>query len=142
MTNLQDPRAHTGPMARTSVYLNVEDAHRSIDFYEGLGFKTMERHEAENGHLVHVALDLEGARLGLGEIAAVEDDPDYEAWVSSPLGAGVIVSFHVGDAEAVFERAQAIDATIERPLNEHMGVPSFTVNDPDGYVVTFIEADG
>ncbi len=126
-------------MAETSVYLNVEDAKRSISFYEGLGFKTMERHEAENGRLVHVALDLDGASLGLGEMGAVEDDPEFEAWVSTPLGAGVIVSFTVDDAEAIFERAQAIDATIERPLNEHMGVPSFTLNDPDGYVVSFVE---
>ncbi len=126
-------------MASTSVYLNVNDAQRSINFYEGLGFKTMERSEADNGHLVYVGLDLDGAPLSLGEIAAVEDDPDYESWVSTPLGAGVIVSFHVDDAQAIFERAQAIDATIEQPLNEHMGFPSFTLNDPDGYVVSFLQ---
>lgn len=126
-------------MARTSAYLNVTDAQRSISFYEGLGFKTMERHEAENGHLAHAALDLEGASLGVGEIAAVEDDPEFEEWVSTPLGAGVIVSFHVDDAEELFERAQAIDATIDQPLNDHLGTPSFTLNDPDGYVLTFIE---
>lgn len=129
-------------MARTSAYLNVTDAQRSIDFYEGLGFKTMKRHGADNGRLAHAALDLDGASLGLGEIAAVEDDPDFEEWVSTPLGAGVIVSFHVGDAEAIFERAKAIDATIERPLNDHLGVPSFTLNDPDGYVLTFMETEG
>lgn len=126
-------------MAETSVYLNVEDANRSIDFYEALGFKTMNRHEAQNGHLVHVSLDLDGASLGLGEIGAVEDDPEFEEWVSTPLGAGVIVSFTVDDVETVFERAQASGATIERPLDDHMGVASFTLNDPDGYVVTFIE---
>lgn len=128
-------------MARTSAYLNVTDAQRSIDFYEGLGFKTMNRHEAENGRLAHAAMDLQGATLGLGEIAAVEDDPEYEEWVSSPLGAGVIVSFHVADAEAIFERAKAIDATIDEPLNDHLGVPSFTLNDPDGYVLTFIQTE-
>lgn len=126
-------------MASTSVYLNVNDAQASIGFYEGLGFKTNERHEADNGRLAHAALNLQGASLALGEIAAVEDDPEFEEWVSTPLGAGVIVSFQVDDAETIFERAQAIDATIERPLNDHLGVPSFTLNDPDGYVLTFIQ---
>lgn len=128
-------------MARTSAYLNVTDAQRSIEFYEGLGFKTMHRHEAENGHLAHATLDLDGASLALGEIDAVEDDPGFEDWVSTPLGAGVIVSFHVEDAEAIFERAEAIDATIEQPLNDHLGRPSFTLNDPDGYVVTVIQME-
>lgn len=126
-------------MATTTVYLNVNDAAESISFYEGLGFKTQERHEAENGYLIYAQLDLEGAPLSLGEIAANED-PEFQEWVSTPLGSGVIVSFTLPDLAAVWEKAQATNAEVETPLteDEQMGT-YFALVDPNGYSLMFWE---
>ncbi len=124
-------------MSNTSVYLNVSDASRSIPFYEGLGFKVQQRHEAENGHLMYAELDRRGAKLSLGEIDANED-PEFQDWVSGPLGAGVLISFTVPDIEAAWEQVQHHDVEIEEPLteDEEMGA-YFSIVDPDGYSLMF-----
>lgn len=126
-------------MAETSVYLNVHDAAESIAFYEGLGFKVQQRHEAENGHLSHALLDRGGAKLSLGEIAANED-PEFQAWASDPLGAGVLISFTVPDVEDAWDAVQRLDAEVETPLteDEEMGT-YFGIVDPDGYSLMFWE---
>lgn len=124
-------------MAETSVYLNVHDASTSLPFYESLGFKVNERHEADNGHLMYAELDRRGAKLSLGEIAANED-PDFQAWASDPLGQGVLVSFTVPDIEDAWEAVQQGDVEVEQPYteDEEMGA-HFSIVDPDGYSLMF-----
>lgn len=124
-------------MAETSVYLNVEDASVSIPFYESLGFKVQQRDETEDGHVVYALLDRGGAKLALGEIAA-NDDPGFQEWVSTPLGAGVLISFTVPDVERAWEQVEHTDAEVETPLSEHEGMGAyFGIVDPDGYSLMF-----
>lgn len=125
-------------MGYTSVYINVEDAARSISFYEGLGFKVQERSENDEGIPQYVRLTLEGADLALGEIGA-NDDPEFQSWVDGTLGRGVMVTFVVDDIEPVHEAVQATDAEVDIPYTEDEMGKMFSIVDPDGYSVLFWE---
>jgi predicted enzyme related to lactoylglutathione lyase len=126
-------------MAPCSVFLNVTDITRSLAFYEGLGFAVEQRHERRrDGVLAYVDLAMDGAEVGLGNIA-VNDDPAFRAWVGTPLGAGVVIYVDVADAAAVQRRAERIGATIEQPLEERSYGKVVMLNDPDGYTLAFLE---
>lgn len=128
-----------GPsMASISAFLNVQDIQRSLAFYEELGFEEIDRYETDDGVLHFVDLELDGAILGLGNIES-NDDPSFQDWVSGTLGGGVVLYITVDDVDAVYERAQQADATIEHGPEDRSYGRVFTMNDPDGYVVGFID---
>ncbi len=120
-----------------SVFLNVNNIDKSLEFYERLGFKVDNRYKDEaTGATKFADLSLDGAELGLGSIQA-NDEAEFRAWVSTPLGAGVIVTFNVPNVDAVFATAKKSGATIETPLTDRPYGRVFGVNDPDGYTVMF-----
>lgn len=126
--------------ASLSVFLNVQDIERSIRFYQGLGFKVDALHRGDDpkGPVRYADLSYQGAELGLGHIA-INDDPEYRAWVGTPLGAGVLLYVSVPDVDRVFEKAKAQGALIEYPPQDRSYGRVFGLNDPDGYVVSFIK---
>ena len=125
--------------ASCSVFLNVKDIDRSVEFYKGLGFKVDNLHrDRETGATRYADLSFQGAELGLGHIA-VNDDPEFRAWVGTPLGAGVMVYFSVPNVDRVFEKAKAQRAVIEHEPQDRSYGRVFILNDPDGYVVSFIK---
>lgn len=124
-------------MASTSVFLNVHDIDKSLEFYQALGFKVTSRTRGDDGRTWWADLDLSGAELGLGFIGA-NDDPEYRAWVGTPLGAGVVAYVTVRDVDRVFARAKKAGAVIEHAPQDRSYGRVFTLNDPDGYVVAFI----
>lgn len=124
--------------SKTSVFLNVLDIERSIKFYEGLGFKTVKRYPSRDGKATWYAdLELDGAELSLGHIPA-NSEKTFRDWVATPLGAGVVVYFSVPDVEKHHRLAKEIGAVIEVPLEKRSYGTAFTVNNPDGYTVTFL----
>lgn len=135
-------RARDGaPMASTSVFLNVQNLEKSVEFYGALGFRVAREYRGRGGELRYVDLDLDGAELSLGWIGA-NDDPEFRRWVSGELGAGVIVYVDVPDVDALHERARRAGAVIEAPLEERSYGRAFNLNDPDGYVVCFFTEPG
>lgn len=126
-------------MARgsTSVFLNVHDIERSLAFYKSLGFKVTHETKMENGSVWYADLDLDGAELGLGWIEA-NDDPEYQKWVSTPLGAGVVVYVTVPDVDRLFQRAVEAGAVIEHAPEDRPYGRVTTINDPDGYTLVFL----
>lgn len=124
-------------MASLSVVLNTNDIEKAVSFYQGLGFKTTYKGEDDQGTLTYVDLELEGAELGLAAIQA-SDDPEFRDWVQNPLGAGVLVTITVSDVDGVFEKARDMGAVIEHEPEDRSYGRVFTLNDPDGYVVSFI----
>lgn len=125
-------------MASISAFLNVHDIDASYAFYEALGFQEVDRHETDAGQLHFVDLELDGAILGLGSIES-NDDPSFQAWVSGTLGAGVVLYVTVDDVDAVYDRAVDAGATIEHGPEDRPYGRVFTLNDPDGYVVSFLD---
>lgn len=128
-------------MSGISVFLNVSDIEASVDFYRQLGFKVRDRHEGDDGTLHYATLAMGDAYIELGDIEA-NDDPEFQEWVSTPLGAGVLIHVVVDgpdQVDAVHDRARELGATIETPPEDRPYGRAFTLNDPDGYVITFLK---
>lgn len=121
----------------TSVFLNVRDIEKSLAFYRALGFKVKGEHKGRTGKLAYADLSLAEAELGLGAIDS-NDDPEFREWVSTPLGAGVLVYFTVPNVDKSWRLAQAAGATVEMPITDRPYGRMFTVTDPSGYSISFI----
>lgn len=123
--------------ATTSVFLNVTQIAKSLEFYRALGFRVLKEYKDKAGSTTYADLAFQGAELGLGHIPS-NDDPAFRAWVGTPLGAGVVTNFSVPDVDKVHAAAKAIKADIEMPPTDRPYGRMLTVNDPDGYTLSFL----
>lgn len=123
--------------ASLSVFLNSNNLEKSLEFYTTLGAKVKKLYKDEDGTPTYADLNLAGAEISLGNIAA-NDDPSFRQWVSTPLGAGVIVYVTVPNVDRWYDRAVSESLVIEQPITDRPYGRLFTVNDPDGYTVTFV----
>ncbi len=131
-------------MASINAFLNVHDIDASLAFYEQLGFEVEDSYSSDEGQLWYADLELDGAYLSLGAIDA-NDDADFQDWVSTPLGAGVALYITVDgpdQVDAIHDRAREAKATIEHGPEDRPYGRVFTLNDPDGYVVSFLATPG
>ena len=130
--------------AEISVMFNVKDVDRSVAFYRSLGFTTRWQWKGEDGRLVYAGVGIGEAVIALGRISEEENSEyrNYRAWVSTPLGAGVIVNVELRKVEGVYARAKKAKVDIESRLWRWPYGTAFTVNDPDGYVVKFLRPVG
>jgi catechol 2,3-dioxygenase-like lactoylglutathione lyase family enzyme len=130
--------------AEISVMFNVKDVERSVAFYRSLGFTSRWRWKGDDGRLEYAGVGIGGAVIALGRISGEENAAyrDYRAWVSTPLGAGVIVNVELRNVEGVYARAKKAKVDIECRLRTWPYGTAFTVNDPDGYVVKFLRPVG
>jgi catechol 2,3-dioxygenase-like lactoylglutathione lyase family enzyme len=128
-----------------SVMFNVKDVDRSVAFYRSLGFTVRWKWEGDDGSLAYAGVGIGDAVIALGKITPGGGGREYRSytkWVSSPLGAGVIVNVELRPVEAVYARAKKAKAKIESRLREWPYGTAFTINDPDGYVVKFLRPKG
>lgn len=123
--------------ASISVFLNSQNLDKSLEFYTTLGAKVKKLYKDEDGTPTYADLNLAGAEISLGNISA-NDDPAFRQWVSTPLGAGVIVYVTVTNVDRWYDRAVSESLVIETPITDRSYGRLFTVNDPDGYTITFI----
>ena len=121
-----------------SVFLNVSNIEKSLEFYRNVGFRVARTYKDDEGKVTWADLALQGAEFGLGHIPS-NDDPAFQQWVGTPLGAGVVVYFTVPNVDRYHKLAVAARATIEMPLTERPYGRMFTLNDPDGYTISFIQ---
>jgi catechol 2,3-dioxygenase-like lactoylglutathione lyase family enzyme len=138
-------RAMTAPVkAEMSVMLNVKDVERSVRFYKSLGFDVRWEMKGDDDRLNYAGVGMGDAVIALGKIP--KDlrgmSKDYAEWVSSPLGAGVMVTVELDPVEEVHAKAKKAKAPIDSPLSERLYGTAFMVNDPDGYVVRFLRPKG
>ncbi|MDE1837326.1 MAG: VOC family protein [Euryarchaeota archaeon] len=131
--------------AAMSVMLNVKDVDRSVKFYEALGFQVRWKWEGDDGKADYAGVGIGDAVIALGRIPkdrmAGQYD-DYAKWVSTPLGAGVIVTVELRPVERIYERAKKAKAEIESRLSKRPYGTAFMLNDPDGYVIRFLRPTG
>ena len=131
--------------AEISVMFNVADVDRSVAFYRSLGFTLRWKWSNDEGTTEYAGVGLGGAVLALGRIppkGELGGYGDYRKWVSSPLGAGVIVNIELRGVERLYERARRAKVPIESRLRQWPYGTAFTINDPDGYVVKFLRPKG
>ncbi|MGI0053803.1 MAG: VOC family protein [Thermoplasmata archaeon] len=130
--------------AEISVMFNVADVDRSLAFYRSLGFTRRWQWKGEDGRSAYAGVGLGGAVIALGRISRGTggEYEGYEQWISTPLGAGVIVNVELRNVEGAYARARKAKAKIESQLRAWPYGTAFTINDPDGYVVKFLRPKG
>ena len=130
--------------AEMSVMLNVKDVERSVKFYKSLGFDTRWENPGDDAHLDYAGVGIGDAVIALGRIPKDRRGmaKDYADWVSTPLGAGVMVTVELDAVEKIYELAKKANAPIDSPLSERLYGTAFMVNDPDGYVIRFLRPKG
>jgi uncharacterized glyoxalase superfamily protein PhnB len=121
-----------------SVTLNVEDLPRALAAYKALGFRVDDAWKDDKGETTYTELSYRGAEVGLAHIPS-NDDKEFRNWVSTPLGAGVVVQLTVPDVDAVHDRAKKAGFKVEVPPADRSYGRVMTLNDPDGYVLSFYE---
>ncbi len=130
--------------AEMSVMLNVKDVERSLKFYRALGFDTRWETKGDDGRLAYAGVGIGDAVIALGRIPKDRTAmaKDYADWVSTPLGAGVMVTIELDGVEKIYDLAKAAKVPIDSPLSERLYGTAFMVDDPDGYVVRFLRPKG
>ncbi len=130
-TTTSGPHVPTGLRALTP-YLIARDAARAIAYYE----------EVFGAALLYPPITGDDGRIGHAELR-IEDsvlmiaDEHPEVGAVSPEtvgGTAVMLTLHVPDADATFERAVAAGATAERPVElQFYGARSGVIRDPFGH---------
>jgi PhnB protein len=115
-------------------YLIVQGAAAALDFYKrALGATEVMRMEGPGGKVMHAEI-----RLGDSIVMLADEFPDMGH--KSPLALGgspVGIALYVQDVDAVFARALAAGATVQRPVKDQFyGDRSGTLKDPFGHVWT------
>jgi PhnB protein len=110
-------------------YLHVDNASAAIDWYvRVLGAQVRERHQLENGQIVHSELDLHGNMLCVADLSTGLPQPDRYDQVAITLYA------IVPDVDNVFNRAIEAGARVDRPLaNQDYGQRNGGFIDPFGH---------
>jgi catechol 2,3-dioxygenase-like lactoylglutathione lyase family enzyme len=131
--------------AEMSAMFNVRDVDRSVKFYQQLGFDVRWKWKGDDGKLDYAGVGMGDAVIALGRIPSDRNlgpNDDYAKWVSTPLGAGVIISVELRGVEKVYARAKKRKVAIESRLSKRPYGTAFMINDPDGYVVRFLRPTG
>jgi uncharacterized glyoxalase superfamily protein PhnB len=121
----------TTAIATIQPYICVSPATEAIAWY-GAVFEAVEtvRYTGDDGRIGHAEISIGGAEVMLS-------DPYPEMDVVSPLElGGTTTTLHLTlpDVDAVFSRAAAAGATIERePTDQPYGLRSMTLRDPFGH---------
>ncbi len=124
---------HQNPEYPTSsVYLNVRDAAKAIEFYQ-TGFGATERYrltDTPTGRIVHAELEIEG-----GLVMLAEENPIWGNLSPAALGGTpVTLCLIVDNADLIFDRAVAAGATVKMPLaDQFYGFRSGNLEDPFGH---------
>ncbi|MDQ6665851.1 MAG: VOC family protein [Acidobacteriota bacterium] len=114
-----------------SVYLMVNDGNAALDFYQRAFAAIVTETYPYEGKLGHATLKVNGSDVMLSD-----EFPGAITGVRSPKSLGgttCSVSLSVDDADAWFERAQAADAEVIRPLKDEFYRRSGKLRDPFGH---------
>jgi PhnB protein len=121
-------------MAEISPYLMYEDAAAAMEFLStAFGFREVVRsHAPDDGRVWHAEMELDGARIYLGQPESGYRNPNH-------LG-GVTVSVHVyvEDVDRHYARAKEAGVTITSEIDDRdYGDRRYHAVDPEGQVWVF-----
>lgn len=127
-------------MTSISPQLTVDDVSKSMEYYgRVLGFTQGLALRGEDGAVMHGEVKLGDVTLMFG--AATPDNAATEKLSQgAPKGVGVLLYFNLGDEDIDRYHNDAKDAgakIVEAIDDRFWGDRTFTVEDPDGYVLMF-----
>lgn len=123
--------------------LSVTDIQKSLPFYTDIiGFKVEYSRPEEKFYF----LSLEGSQLMVEEV----NNHWWTGELERPFGRGLNFQIEVGDVSAIIGRLEEAGIALFRPLKEswyrgdgvEFGQLEFLVQDPDGYLLRFIQDIG
>jgi uncharacterized glyoxalase superfamily protein PhnB len=124
--------------------IKVRDMQKSIDFYiKMLGFMTMDKLTRKNGQIAHASVGIDSPLLSLSSIDSVLNPQIKKELETNKFGVGV--RFHFGMTgtrtldEYFLELKKKGVKVVSEPKTEFWGDRIFTIEDPDGYTLTFSE---
>jgi PhnB protein len=112
--------------------LFVSSIERSVEFYEEkLGFDLGFAMTGDGGRMLHASVVNGSVKIMLGYA-----DPSAE----QRLGGGAELYIYAGDVDEYYERVRSAGTELTRDIEDQFwGDRTFTVTDPDGYVLTFAQ---
>lgn len=120
-------------MREVQPILYASSIEQSVAFYqEHLGFELRFAMTGDGGRMVHASLVKDAVTIMLGYKEA--EHPDQR------LGGGAVLYTYVDDVDGYFEQVVAAGTALTEALtDQYWGDRTFTVTDPDGYVLTFAQ---
>ena len=124
--------------------IKVRDMQKSLEFYiKTLGFMTLDKLTRRNGDIAHASVGFDAPVLTLSSIDSVRSPQLKKDLMENKFGVGV--RFHFGMTgsrtldEYFVELKRKGIKVVSEPKTEFWGDRIFTVEDPDGYTLTFSE---
>ena len=128
-------------MPYVSPLLSVNDIARSMDYYERvLGFKKGLALPGEGGKLMHGEVHVADDIHFMFSPAQREGPVAEKLAQGGPKGAGVILYLDLGeqDIDQYYNDVKRAGARfVEEITDQFWGDRNFTIEDPDGYILTF-----
>jgi PhnB protein len=128
-------------VAYISPLLAVDDVAQSMDYYERvLGFKKGLALTSEGGMLTHGEMHIGDLMLMLSPAQQVEGPRAAKLAQGGAKGAGILLYLDLGeqDIDRYYEDVKRAGARIiEEIQDQFWGDRTFTIEDPDGYILTF-----
>lgn len=124
--------------------IKVDDMQRSLEFYtRRLGLQTTEQHTLESGQIVQASVGFDSPLIVLSLVMDVGGQQTDTDRATPKRGAGVALGIRMNGL-AAFEKLYSEVKARGIPLDSEQktGLPqtgTFSVVDPDGYVVSFTE---
>jgi uncharacterized glyoxalase superfamily protein PhnB len=124
--------------------IKVIDMQKSLEFYtKTLGFMTMDKLVRKNGQVAHASVGIDSPVLTLSPIDSVRTTQTKKELKENKLGVGVRFHFGMTGArkldEYFIELKRKGIKVVNEPKTEFWGDRIFTVEDPNGYTLTFSE---
>jgi uncharacterized glyoxalase superfamily protein PhnB len=124
--------------------IKVKDMQKSLEFYtKTLGFMTMDKLVRKNGQVAHASVGIDSPVLTLSPIDSVQTHQSKKELMENKLGVGVRFHFGMTGARKLDEyfielKGKGIKV-VNEPKTEFWGDRIFTVEDPNGYTLSFSE---
>ena len=128
-------------MPSISPLLSVDDIAKSMDYYEKvLGFQRGLTLPGDDGKPVHGEAHTGDLMVMFGPAQHPENVAAAKLAQGTPRGVGVLLYFDLGeqDIDSYYEGVKKAGAkVIEEITDQFWGDRTFTIEDPDGYILTF-----
>ncbi|MFO0951394.1 MAG: VOC family protein [Isosphaeraceae bacterium] len=118
----------------TSVFMYVENVHKSLEFYnEIVGAEIKQIHAEREGAPISLAI------LKIGEFTLMlhPQEPHADDFTDARVGVGMHLQLKVDDVDAFYQHCVdegAILSVSGEPTDQSWGWREFALKDPDGYV--------
>jgi uncharacterized glyoxalase superfamily protein PhnB len=118
----------------TSVFMYVQDVHKSLEFYnEIVGAEITQVHPPQGGGPLSLAI----LRVGSFAIMLHPQEPHSGEFANAKVGVGIHLQLRVDDIDAFYQHCLdegAILSVSGEPADQSWGWREFALKDPDGYV--------